>query len=140
MPSGVRLIKECPDKDIYVNIDKNLFVKAVYYLILASADKSPKDDFVLLQMAEHGNKPDEIEISIKFQGEPLTDEEKEKLLSAVFDIDAFGIELNVPISQKIIEEQNGTLTISSSNKGNALIITLPAVERSDIPAEKDKIL
>jgi nitrogen-specific signal transduction histidine kinase len=95
LPAGVKLIKEGLDREHYVTIDKNFFIKALYYLILASAEKSSKDDLILLQTNEDKNKPDSIEIDIKFSGAPLSGEEKEMLLRPLLDIDAFGIELNV---------------------------------------------
>ncbi len=139
MPPGVRLLKENLDRDLYIKVDRDLFIKSLCYLILASAEKSPKDDYVLLQAIAHGDKPDSIEILIKFLGKPFTEEEKEMLLRPLLDIDAFGIELNIPLSQKIIDEHNGTLTITSNNEGNALIITMPATEKSDITVQKDNI-
>lgn len=141
MPPGVRLMKEGLAKDVLINIDRNLFIKALYYLILASADKSLKEDYVLLQASEPGDRQAEsIEISIKFSGKLLSEEEKEMLLRPLLDIDAFGIELNVPLSQKIIEEHNGTLSISSTEEFNALIITLPVAQKQDIQIKKDNIL
>lgn len=130
MPQGVRLLKKNMKKAAFVNVDKSLFIKALYYLILACAEKSPKDDFVLLQAAEPSDRPGTVEISMKFSGKPLTEEEKELILRPLLDADAFGIELNVPISQKIVEEHDGTLSIRSSDEGNALVISLPTVERS----------
>lgn len=136
LPDGVKLLREGMDKDIFVNIDKNLFIKALYYLILASADKSPKNDYILLQAGEQG---DTIEISLKFSGPPLSQEEKEVLLRPLLDIDAFGIELNIPLSQKIIEEHHGTLAIVSADGYNALVITLPAFGKSEMQLHRDNI-
>ena len=137
MPQGVRLIRKVSDEDLLVKVDRNLFVKALYYLILASADRSQKGDFVLLQAGRPSNRAEGVEISLKFSGSPLTDEEKEILLRPLLDMDAFGIELNVPISQKIIDEHNGTLTLTGGSEGNALIITLASPGHSNA-AIKDK--
>lgn len=140
LPQGVRLMKESLERDMTVRVDRNLFMKAVHYLILASAEKSPKEDFVVVQAIEKADRTKTVEIRIGFSGSPLSDEEKEMLLKPLLDIDAFGIELNVPISQKIIEDQNGTLTIESSSKGNALVITLPTTTKTDIPVQKDNCI
>lgn len=130
LPAGIQLKKEVLDKDVYVTIDKNFFIKALYYLILTSAEKLSNDDSILLQINQDLKKQDSVEIAVKFIGEPLSDEEREMLLRPLLDIDAFGIELNVPISHKIIEDLHGTLSITSSKEGNALVITLPTTKKS----------
>lgn len=137
LPQGVRLMKEPLENDLYVRVDRNLFIKALYYLILAAAEKSPKEDFIFLQAVEKADRSEAVEIRVRFSGSPLSEEEKEMLLKPLLDIDAFGIELNVPISQKIIEDLNGTLSIGSGSSGNALVITLPAKAKADLPVQKD---
>jgi nitrogen fixation/metabolism regulation signal transduction histidine kinase len=130
LPAGIQLKKKALEMDAYVTIDKNFFIKALYYLILTSADRLSNDDSILLQINQDMKKQDSVEIAVKFSGEPLSDEEREMLLRPLLDIDAFGIELNVPISHKIIEDLHGTLSITSSKEGNALVITLPTTTKS----------
>jgi hypothetical protein len=109
MPAGIQLKKKALEMDAYVTIDKNFFIKALYYLILTSADRLSNDDSILLQINQDMKKQDSVEIAVKFSGEPLSDDEREMLLRPLLDIDAFGIELNVPISHKIIEDlKSGT--------------------------------
>jgi nitrogen-specific signal transduction histidine kinase len=126
LPAGIQLKK----KALEMTIDKNFFIKALYYLILTSADRLSNDDSILLQINQDMKKQDSVEIAVKFSGEPLSDDEREMLLRPLLDIDAFGIELNVPISHKIIEDLHGTLSITSSKEGNALVITLPTTTKS----------
>ncbi len=130
LPAGIQLKKKALEMDAYVTIDKNFFIKALYYLILTSADRLSNDDSILLQINQDMKKQDSVEIAVKFSGEPLSDEEREMLLRPLLDIDAFGIELNVPISHKIIEDLHGTLSITSSKEGNALVITLATTKKS----------
>jgi K+-sensing histidine kinase KdpD len=130
LPAGIQLKKKALEMDAYVTIDKNFFIKALYYLILTSADRLSNDDSILLQINQDMKKQDSVEIAVKFSGEPLSDDEREMLLRPLLDIDAFGIELNFPISHKIIEDLHGTLSITSSKEGNALVITLPTTTKS----------
>jgi nitrogen-specific signal transduction histidine kinase len=82
-----------------------------------------------------------VEITIKYSGKELTDKERQSPMRPLQDIDDLGTELNVPISQKIIEGHSGTLEIKSQDENNIFIIKLPFVERSEtgIPMEKGRL-
>ncbi len=79
-----------------------------------------------------------VEISIKYEGDEFTDEEKQSLLKPLLDIDNLGTELNVPISHKIIEKHNGSLDIKSEGGSNTFIIKLPLIDRRSPAISIDK--
>lgn len=128
IPPGVslgRLIKENIKRSVFVSADRRLLTKALYYLILTGAERSPKDESVLIGVRSPEDKNSDIEISIRFSGMAFTDEEKNRISRPLLDMDTFGIELNVPISRKIIEEHGGNIQIRSGDEGNTFVITLP---------------
>jgi len=136
IPKTHKLLK--PEIEIYpsgvntaflINADKKLLLKAIQYLVLYVVDKTPEGTSIALGTRMILKGSPRIEISIKYEGEGISEEERHNLLKPLLDIENLGIELNVPISYKIIERHNGTLDIKSENGKNVFIIKLPAIDR-----------
>jgi len=122
IPEGVILGKteEKIKGPVFISADRRLLTKALYYLLLFCTGKM-KDNFVSIgtNIANHN-----IEISMSFTGEELSDEEKQ-LSRSLTDIEISGAELNLPISKKIIEEHGGSIQIKSDSEGNIFKINIP---------------
>jgi len=60
---------------------------------------------------------------------------EQNLLKPLIDINHLGMELNLPLSNKIIEGHGGSLSLKSEGGINTFIITLPVIESSntDVP-------
>lgn len=123
IPEGVILGKteEKIKEPVFISADRRLLTKALYYLLLLCTEKT-KDGSVSVgtNIAE-----DKVEISVSFPGKALSDEEKQQLSMSLTDMESFGIELNVPISKKIIEEHGGSIQIESDSKGNVFEVNIP---------------
>jgi len=73
--------------------------------------------------------PPTAEILITYNSEESIEERKQELLKPFSDIKNLGSELNVPISNKIIEGHGGCLDIKSKEGINTYIIKLPILDR-----------
>jgi nitrogen-specific signal transduction histidine kinase len=79
----------------------------------------------------HMEEPQAAEILITYHSEESIEEGRQELLKPFFDIKNLGSELNVPISNKIIEGHGGSLDIKSKEGINTYIIKLPITDRRD---------
>ena len=113
----------------FVNADKKLLIKALYYIVMNIVDRVPEGTPITMSANTTIWGLPSMEISIKYEGDEITEEEKQNLLKPLLDIDNLGTELNVPISHKIIERHKGSLDIKSENGNNIFIIRLPGIER-----------
>lgn len=139
MPSGVRLVKRNLDRSAFVSADRKLLTKTLSYIVLTCADKSRKDDFVMMNAdVVEGGMP-RVEISITCSGTAFTEKEMESLLRPLLDIETFGMDLNVAISQKILGEHGGSIQIKSTDTGNAFVIALPLVESARVQTKRSQI-
>jgi nitrogen-specific signal transduction histidine kinase len=118
------------DKPFYVNADKRQLVKAIYYLVISIIDKSPDGTSIKMSTSMYMEGPPSAEILITYDSEESIEERKQELLKPFFDIKNLGSELNVPISNKIIEGHGGCLDIKSKEGINTYIIKLPILDRS----------
>jgi two-component system sensor histidine kinase AtoS len=129
IPSSHKFLKQNIDKSVLINADKKLLVKAIYYLVLSAVERTPEGAFITLSAALEDSPY--VEISIKYSGKEFTDKEREDLLRPLLYIDSLGTELNIPISQKVIEGHGGDLCIKSEKGSNSFVIRLTAIEVSN---------
>ena len=130
IPSSHKFLKQSLDKSVFINADKKLLVKALYYLVLSVVERTPGGTFITLSATAQEGTP-YVEISINYSGKEFTDKEREDLLKPLLDIDSLGAELNIPISQKVIEGHGGSLSIKSEKGSNSFVIKLIAVDVSN---------
>jgi len=131
IPVTHTFIKQSVDKPIYVNADRRQLVKAIYYLVSSIIDKTPDGTSIKLNANIYMEEPQSAEILITYDSEESIEEGKQELLKPFFDIKNLGSELNVPISNKIIEGHGGSLDIRSKEGINTYIIKLPITGRKD---------
>lgn len=126
IPSGYKFEKGEIDSSLFIEADRKFLIKAIYYIVLSIVEKAPIG--TLITVSAKSGTPS-VEISLKYDGNEITDEDKESLLRPLTDLDNLSVELNLPISRKIIEAHNGSLDIKSENGSNFFIIRLPLMER-----------
>ncbi|MBI5050738.1 MAG: PAS domain-containing protein [Nitrospirae bacterium] len=138
LPSSHRFLKQNLDSPVFINADKKILAKAICYLVLSAVDKNPDDTVITLSAeTETGDSP-YVEILIRYKGKEFTDEEKQGIFKPLLNIDNLGTELNIPISHKIVEEHNGSLSIKSEDGSNILIIKIPVMREIQELREGDK--
>jgi len=133
IPATHKFTKQPIDKPFYVNADRRQLVKAIYYLVLNIIDKTPDGTSIKMNANIYMEEPQAAEILISYDSEESIEEGKQELLKPFFDIKNLGSELNVPISNKIIEGHGGSLDVKSKEGINTYIIKLPVAERKDAP-------
>ncbi len=129
IPQTHTFSKQGIDKSFFINADKKFLIKAIYYLVLSIVDRTPQGTLITMSAKTIMKGSPSVEISIKYEGDEFTDEEKQSLLKPLLDIDNLGTELSVPICNKIIERHNGSLDIKSEKGSNIFIIKLPVIDR-----------
>ncbi|MEW6715299.1 MAG: histidine kinase dimerization/phospho-acceptor domain-containing protein [Nitrospirota bacterium] len=126
IPSGYKFEKGEIDSSLFIEADRKFLIKAIYYIVLSIVEKATVGTLITVSAKSGASS---VEISLKYDGNEMTDEEKESLLRPLTDLDNLSVELNLPISRKIIEAHNGRLDIKSENGSNFFIIRLPLMER-----------
>ena len=122
-----------------IHADKKLLIKAIYYLIINIIGRAKRDTFITMSAKTVMQDPPSIKISIEYNGEEITADERQNLLKPLLDINSLGTELNLPISHKIIEGHKGGINIESENGTNTFIIDLPSIDRRFLtPPAKEK--
>ncbi|MGQ9570348.1 MAG: histidine kinase dimerization/phospho-acceptor domain-containing protein [Thermodesulfovibrionales bacterium] len=130
IPSSHKFLKQNIDKTVFINADKKMLLKAIYYLLLSAIERTPEGAFITLGATMQDGSP-YIEISVNYSGKEFTDKEKEEFFRPILDMDKLGKELNVPISRKIIEGHGGSLSIKSEKGNNSFVIKLTVIEVSN---------
>lgn len=141
IPEGLKFMKQGADSPVYVNVDRKLLIKAIYYLVFSIVDKAEEGTSITMSVSTNFHDRSAVAITIKYSGRELSDSERQSPLKPILDIDNLGTELNIPISQKIIEGHNGTLEIKSQDENNIFIVKLPLSEISgtEIPIERGQL-
>ena len=129
MPQTHSFSHHLTDKVFYLNADKKQIVKSIYYIILCIIDRTPEGSVIEMSTSTRMHDIPSIEISISYSGDESAKEGKQDLLKPLTDINHLGTELNVPISQKIIEGHSGSLDLKSEGDINTFVIRLPIVDR-----------
>jgi nitrogen-specific signal transduction histidine kinase len=129
IPGTHKFSNQLIDKSFFINADKKQLIKAVYYLVLNIIDKTPDGISIRMNANIFMGYPSSVEILITYDGDESIEDGKQDLLKPLLDIKNLGIELNVPISNKIIEGHGGSLDIKSREGINTYIIRLPIFDR-----------
>jgi nitrogen-specific signal transduction histidine kinase len=129
IPQTHKISVHLTDKIYYINADKKQLIKAVYYLILNIIDRTPDGTSVTLNTNVMDEANSLIEILLTYEADGSLQDEMNTLLKPLLDIDHLGTELNIPISNKIVEGHEGTLTVRNTDGMNAFVIQMPIFER-----------
>lgn len=129
IPETHKFSKQLTDKTMYISIDKKNLIKSVYYLVLNIIDRTPDGTFITMNTNAVIQEVPTVEINLSFAGDELAGEGKQDFLKPLLDIKHLGTELNIPISNKIIEGHGGTLEMKSGDGLNIFTIKLPIPDR-----------
>lgn len=118
------------DRDVFVMVDRKELYQAFFQITKNACDAMPgggKLQVTTKVIDEDGT----IEISFKDSGMGIPDAIKEKLFEPFFSQGKKnGIGLGLPITEKIIREHGGTISVESElGSGANFVITLPQVTR-----------
>jgi len=130
IPKGYKFFKQgITGEPVFVNVDRKLIIKAIYYLVLTIAGRAQEGTLITMSARTVMQNPPYAEISVRYEGDEITEEERRNLLKPLLDIRSLGKELNLSITHKIIEAHNGRMDIKSEKGSNTFIITLPVIDR-----------
>ncbi|MEK6528691.1 MAG: histidine kinase dimerization/phospho-acceptor domain-containing protein [Nitrospirota bacterium] len=124
-----KILIEPMNEPFFISADKKFLIKALYYIILSIIDRTPEGTVITVGAAKIMWGLPSAEIVIRYEGNELTEGEKQDLLKPLLDISNLGTELNVPTSLKIIESHKGSLEIKSGNGNNIFAVRLPGIEK-----------
>lgn len=124
-----KILIEPMNEPFFISADRKFLLKALYYIIQSIIEKAPEGTVITVSAAKIIWGLPSAEIVIRYEGNELTEGEKQDLLKPLLDINNLGTELNVPTSLKIIESHKGSLEIKSGNGNNIFAVRLPGIER-----------
>jgi len=130
LPATHELMKHSMQGNCYINADKKYLVKALCYIVQSIISRTPGGTAVIIEAGLPAGTVPSVEILISYTGGEDLADTKNELLNSLFDIRDLGADLNLPISNKIIEGHNGTLDIRSAEGINTFVIDLPLLEES----------
>jgi PAS domain S-box-containing protein len=151
LPKDLEIVKNFSNTSFIVKADKEQMSKALSYIVLHSIGSMPKGDKLVVGMEEvrKSELPDSmswllsipsVRVSIGETGRGMPVQDVEKLFDPFRAADGLGINLGLPLSQKIIEEHGGKIVVLSEvGKGNSFHIYLPcAVEGAPSNLSKEE--
>jgi nitrogen-specific signal transduction histidine kinase len=131
IPRTHKLSRTLTDRPLFINVDKRQMIKALYYIISNIIDMTPEGTFIRMGTDRSGQRGSVVEISISFNNSGRNKKSRKVLLKPLLEIEHLGTELNIPISNKIIEGHEGSLDLISERDTDSFIIRLPIVENRD---------
>jgi nitrogen-specific signal transduction histidine kinase len=131
LPRTHRLSRTLTDKPLFINVDKRQMIKAIYYIISNIIDVTPEGTVIRMGTDRTSQRGSLVEISIDYNNSGMLEKGRKVLLKPLLEIEHLGTELNIPISNKIIEGHEGTLDLISDGDIDSFIIRLPIIENRD---------
>ena len=114
------------DKNIYANIDPELFKQAIINFIQNAFDAVENNGKVLVEyFARDGS----LMVTIKDNGRGILEKDQSKIFDLYYTTRKEGTGVGLSISQKIISQHNGIIDFTSSNKGTTFNIKIPYNEK-----------
>ncbi len=135
---GYEIVTEPMSNTFFINADRKLLIRAFYYIVLNIVDRVPVGTSIIMGAKVNMRGLPYVEILVKYKGNEITEEEKQDLLKPLLDISNLGMELNVPISHKIIEGHSGSLDVKRDDVNNIFIIRLPIIDRRNAAVSKEE--
>ncbi len=117
------------DSIFFINADKKEIIKAVYYLVMNIVDRTPDGTSISMSASPVIKDDYSIEVVLSYGGGESSGDNNQSFFKPLLDIDHLGTELNVPISQKIIEGHDGSLEAGSKEGNNVFVMKLPIYDR-----------
>ena len=125
LPVTHKLSRQLMEGPIRINADRKQLINAINYLVQGIVDRTPEGTSIKISSEIRGQDASFVEISITYAGDKPLEEGRQGMLKPLLDIKNLGAELNLPISNKIIEGHYGKLDINSIEGINTFIISLP---------------
>lgn len=129
IPESHKILQGPSDHDFYADVDRKQLIKAFYYIVSGIVERTYEGATVSVSISAEGGNGPYLDVLFSYSGGEPIDKEKEKLIKPLLHIKNLGAELNIPISNKIIEGHNGILDMRSSGDINTFIIKLPLVSK-----------
>lgn len=120
----VKLIEECEDRDLIVNVDAAQIKQVLFNVILNALDSMPKGGKICISVKI--KQPEQIEIILKDEGQGIPRNDIKNIFNPFFTTKDEGTCLGLAISHQIIINNKGEIEIESElNVGTTVIIRLP---------------
>ena len=120
----VKLIEECEDRDLIVNVDAAQIKQVLFNVILNALDSMPKGGKICISVKI--KQPEQIEIILKDEGQGIPRNDIKNIFNPFFTTKDEGTGLGLAISHQIIINNKGEIEIESElNVGTTVIIRLP---------------
>jgi signal transduction histidine kinase len=123
--------------------DREQLGQVLVNLVLNAIQASPEGGEVRVsasaEVADEGDEPRAVQISVTDQGPGVSEESREKVFNPFFTTKANGSGLGLAISQRIVEEHAGTLTLSSVfGEGATFVVTLSRLQEVEDEPDSDR--
>jgi signal transduction histidine kinase len=116
-------------KDVLVEVDRGLMVQVFLNLLLNAVEAMPKGGRIFLEFDLE--KPGQVEIAITDTGPGLSLERMKTVFSPFCTTKAQPLGLGLPVSQRIVQAHQGTLTLGSDmDLGGRVTLRLPFMPES----------
>jgi len=127
VPANVEVSTEI-DKDFpELMMDRELMRRALANLITNAIQAMPDGGQLTVRASKT---KDDVLISIRDTGEGMSEENLDRLFDPLFTTKAKGTGLGLPVSKRLVEANNGTITIESQlGKGSTFTVKLPITKR-----------
>ncbi len=114
LPEGYKFSTQSIDEPVYINADSKMLSKALSYIVASIVDSDSDGAEISLKAGTAAHERLSVVISIEYKPAKASAKGGPGVLKSIadistLDIDTLETELNVPISQKIIEAHDGTL-------------------------------
>lgn len=129
LPATHKFSRNLTDKSYYISVDRKQMMKAFEYIVQSITEMTPDGAFIRMRTEAKVLDAFMAEISVMYEGRKIREAEEQVMLKPLLDIRHLGTELNVPISNKIIEGHGGTLGITREGETNIIIVRLPILDR-----------
>jgi len=114
------------DKNVYANIDPELFKQAIINFIQNAFDAVENNGRVLV---EYSTKDGSFIVTIKDNGKGIPEKDHSKIFDLYYSTRKEGSGIGLSIAQKIISQHNGVIDFTSGNNGTTFNIKIPYNEK-----------
>ncbi|MCK7525412.1 MAG: HAMP domain-containing histidine kinase [Ignavibacteriales bacterium] len=114
------------DKNVYANIDPELFKQAIINFIQNAFDAVENNGRVLV---EYSTKDGSFIVTIKDNGKGIPEKDHSKIFDLYYSTRKEGSGIGLSIAQKIISQHNGVINFTSGNNGTTFNIKIPYNEK-----------
>lgn len=122
-------------KKIYYYGNSNHFKQIFWNLIKNSLKAMPRGGALTIDFDRKGK--DEIQLRFADSGKGMSEEEMKRVFEPFFSGFKNGIGIGMPVVQRIVEDYQGKIQLSSEvNRGTEVIITLPWRNPKEAPVRK----